>query len=147
MTILYVLIANRQGQTRLARYFNNLAQGQRAALEGEIVRKCLGRGVDQCMYLEYRDHKVIFRRYASLFVILGVDHSENELASFELIHLFVESLDQYFSSVCELDIMFNLDRAHMILDEIILNGNIVETSKATILEPIVLLDKYTKKNT
>lgn len=41
----------------------------------------------------------------------------------------------------------SLDRAHMILDEIILNGDIVETSKATILEPVALLDKYTKKNT
>ena len=28
------------------------------------------------------------------------------MAILELIHLFIESLDKYFSSVCELDIMF-----------------------------------------
>ena len=36
--------------------------------------------------------------------------SDNELAYLETIHLFVELLDQYFSNVCELDIVFNFNK-------------------------------------
>ena len=53
----------------------------------------------------------------------------------------VETLDKYFESVCELDIMFNLEKAHFILDEMVMNGCIIETNKNNILAPVHLLDK------
>ena len=34
---------------------------------------------------------------------------QNELAILEMIHCLVETLDRYFSNVCELDLMFNLE--------------------------------------
>ncbi len=37
--------------------------------------------------------------------------------------------------------MFNLERAHFILDEMVMCGQIVETSKTNILTPIYLMDK------
>lgn len=37
--------------------------------------------------------------------------------------------------------MFNLDRVHVILDEMIQNGHIVETNKSRILAPLAALDK------
>jgi len=42
-------------------------------------------------------------------------------------------------------IMFNLDKAHMIIDEMIMNGYITETNKNRALAPIVVLDKATAK--
>lgn len=42
---------------------------------------------------------------------------------------------------CELDIMFHLEKAHFMLEEMVMNGCIVETSKANILHPIQLMDK------
>jgi AP-4 complex subunit sigma-1 len=38
-------------------------------------------------------------------------------------------------------IMFNLDKVHIIIDEIIQNGHIVETNKNRILAPLLALDK------
>eukprot|EP00064_Thunnus_orientalis_P025332 superscaffoldBa00012530_g25686 len=38
-------------------------------------------------------------------------------------------------------IMFNLDRVHVILDEMIQNGHIVETNKSRVLAPLTALDK------
>ena len=35
--------------------------------------------------------------------------AQNELATLEFIHCLVETLDRYFSNVCELDLMFNLE--------------------------------------
>lgn len=37
--------------------------------------------------------------------------------------------------------MFNLDKVHIILDEMILNGHVVETNKSRILAPLLALDK------
>ncbi|KAH1251674.1 AP-4 complex subunit sigma [Glycine max] len=69
------------------------------------------------------------------------DVSLNELAILEFIHLLVETMDRHFGNVNELDIMFHLEKVHFMLEEIVMNGCIVETSKANILSPIQLLDK------
>ena len=53
----------------------------------------------------------------------------------------METLDRYFENVCELDIMSQLDKAHFIVDEMVMNGCIVETNKNLILAPISVLDK------
>jgi hypothetical protein len=45
-------------------------------------------------------------------------------------------MDQYFGNVCELDIVFNFYKVYGILDEIILGGEIMETSKNTIISTI-----------
>lgn len=143
--IKFVLMVNKQGQTRLSSYYEWLTIEERCALEAEIIRKCLSRTENQCSFMEYRGYKVIYRRYASLFFIVGVDQEEeNELGILEFIHALVETLDKYFENVCELDIMFNLEKAHAVLDEMVMCGHIVETNKSNILKPIQLLDKVTK---
>jgi len=50
-------------------------------------------------------------------------------------------MDKYFESVCELDIMFHIDKGHYILNEMIANGCIVENNKSNILKPLSLMDK------
>ena len=49
---------------------------------------------------------MIYRRYASLYFIIGIDIDEeiNELSMLEFIHNMVETLDKYFENVCELDV-------------------------------------------
>jgi AP-4 complex subunit sigma-1 len=106
------------------------------------VRKCLSRNETLCSFIEYRGYKVIYRRYASLYFIMGLDlEEENEMAYLEFIHNLVETMDKYFENVCELDIMYNIEKAHYILDEMIMNGQIVETNKTLILAPLYVLDK------
>ena len=117
MTIKFVLLVNKQGQTRLAKYTDqSLSVEERRALEGEIVRKCLARSEKQvsstcvaiheflvcyqaltadlgtataylarsntfswslqCSFTEHRNMKVVYRRYASLFFLVGIDAEE-----------------------------------------------------------------------
>ncbi|XP_003451236.1 AP-4 complex subunit sigma-1 isoform X3 [Oreochromis niloticus] len=135
--IKFVLMVNRQGQTRLSRYYHSVELSRRAALEADVVRYCLSRKKDQCSFVEYKDFKVVYRQYAALYIVVGITDSENELSIYELVHNFVEVLDKYFSRV----IMFNLDRVHIILDEMIQNGHIVETNKSRILAPLTAIDK------
>ncbi|XP_069392294.1 AP-4 complex subunit sigma-1 isoform X2 [Paralichthys olivaceus] len=135
--IKFVLMVNRQGQTRLSRYYQPVELSRRAALEADVVRCCLSRRKEQCSFVEYKDFKLVYRQYAALYIVVAVTDAENELSVFELVHNFVEVLDKYFSRV----IMFNLDRVHVILDEMIQNGHIVETNKSRILAPLTALDK------
>lgn len=52
MTIKFVLLVNKQGQTRLAKYTDSsLTTDERRALEAEIVRKCLTRADKQARCL------------------------------------------------------------------------------------------------
>ncbi|XP_044291627.1 AP-4 complex subunit sigma-1 [Varanus komodoensis] len=139
--IKFFLMVNKQGQTRLSRYYEYLDLHKRTVLEAEVIQQCLSRSKEQCSFLEYKDFRLVYRQYAALFIVVGINETENEMAVYELIHNFVEVLDKYFSRVSELDIMFKLDRVHIILDEMVLNGCIMETSKTRILAPLLVLDK------
>ena len=42
---------------------------------------------------------MIYRRYASLYFVCGVTVGENELNALEIVHRYVESLDEHFGNV------------------------------------------------
>ena len=65
----------------------------------------------------------------------------NELAYLEFIHNLVETMDKYFENVCELDIMFNIEKAHFILDEMVMAGYITENNKPNILNTVIAVVK------
>merc|ERR1712166_1525168 len=89
---------------------------------------------------EYKDSKVVYKRYASLFFVVGCNTKDNDLLALEVIHHFVEILDRYFGNVCELDLIFNFHKAYYILDELIMAGELQETSKKTVLRVVAAQD-------
>lgn len=56
------------------------------------------------------DFKIIYRHYATLYFVFCVDSSESELGILDLIQVFVETLDKCFENVCELDLIFHVDK-------------------------------------
>jgi AP-4 complex subunit sigma-1 len=94
--IQFILLVNKQGQTRLAQYTNYMTIKERVTLEGELVRKCLSRNENQCSFLEHRQYKVIYRRYASLYFIVGLDIDDECVSQIYIIillyHLFYDFL-------------------------------------------------------
>ena len=91
-------------------------------------------------FLEWRDLKIVYKRYASLYFCCAVDQTDNELLTLEIIHRYVELLDKYFGSVCELDIIFNFEKAYYMLDELLIGGEVQETSKKNVLKAIAAQD-------
>ena len=55
----------------------------------------------------------------------------------EILQRYVEVLDQYFGSVCELDIIFNFEKAHFVWNELVVAGEIVESSRRAILASVL----------
>ena len=139
--IRFLLLQNRQGKTRTAKYYVPMDDDEKHQLEFEVHRLVVNRDPKFTNFAEFRTHKIIYRRYAGLFFSLCVDVNDNELALLEAIHLFVEVLDHYFSNVCELDLVFNFHKVYQVIDEFILAGEIQETSKKQILERLEELEK------
>jgi AP-1 complex subunit sigma 1/2 len=86
------------------------------------------------------DTKIVYRRYASLFFIAGCSSDDNELITLEIIHRYVEQMDKYYGNVCELDIIFSFTKAYYILDELLLAGELQESSKKNVLRCIAQQD-------
>jgi len=51
----------------------------------------------------------------------------------------------FSASICELDIMYQLEEVHFLVDEMVQNGFIVETNKQNILRPIALMERESQK--
>jgi len=82
--------------------------------------------------------KLIYRHYATLYFVFVVDSSESELGILDLIQTFVEVLDTCFRNVCELDLIFNFDKVHYVLDEIVQGGMVWRNLKKK-KPPLVLI--------
>lgn len=109
------------------------------------------------MPFRWTDSKVIYRRYASLFFVTSISNTDNELITLEIVHRYVEVLDRYFGNVCELDLIFNFQKAYavrldcslfspgvltdldlQILDELIIAGELQDSSKKSVLRVVSL---------
>lgn len=74
-----------------------------------------------------------------------MDSSESELGILDLIQVFVETLDKCFENVCELDLIFHVDKVHYILNELVMGGMVLETNMTEILTRIEDQNKLEKQ--
>jgi len=136
-----MLLVSRQGKVRLTKWFNsNWTTKERSKIVKEVSSLVLSRRTKMCNVIEYKELKIVYRRYASLFFIAGIDANDNELICLEIIHRYVEVLDRYFGNVCELDLIFNFNKAYYILDELLIAGELQEPSKKAVLRVITQQD-------
>ncbi|RMC06421.1 hypothetical protein DUI87_15855 [Hirundo rustica rustica] len=131
---------SRQGKLRLQKWYVPLSDKEKKKITRELVQTVLARKPKMCSFLEWRDLKIVYKRYASLYFCCAIEDQDNELITLEIIHRYVELLDKYFGSVCELDIIFNFEKAYFILDEFLLGGEVQETSKKNVLKAIEQAD-------
>ncbi|KAK1267701.1 AP-1 complex subunit sigma-1 [Acorus gramineus] len=124
----FVLLISRQGKVRLTKWYSPYSQKERSKVIREISGVILSRGPKLCNFIEWRGYKVVYKRYASLYFCMCIDADDNELEVLEIIHHFVEILDRYFGS------------AYYILDEILIAGELQESSKKTVARLIAAQD-------
>ncbi|GAA0151594.1 vesicle coat protein [Lithospermum erythrorhizon] len=136
----FVLLISRQGKVRLTKWYSPYTQKERTKVIRELSGMILTRGPKLCNFVEWKGFKVVYKRYASLYFCMCIDQEDNELETLEIIHHFVEILDRYFGSVCELDLIFNFHKAYYILDEILIAGELQESSKKTVSRLIAAQD-------
>ncbi|CAB4385160.1 clathrin coat assembly protein ap19 [Rhizophagus irregularis] len=134
--ILYLFIFSRHGKMRLKKWFQYFTDKEKTTITTDLTTIILSRKRSMCNVLEYGEHKVIYKRYASLYFVAGIDWDENELYTLEVIHRYVQILDEFFGNVCELDIIYNFDKAYYALDELFMAGELQEPNKKAVIRHI-----------
>ena len=94
----FMVLMSRQGKIRLSEFFSSYTESQKKRILRDISADVLPRQAKMCNIIEKGEYKFIYRRYASLYFVVGAPVEMNELIVLEQIHLFVEALDGYFNS-------------------------------------------------
>ncbi|KAJ3050173.1 AP-1 complex subunit theta-1 [Rhizoclosmatium globosum] len=145
MAIRFILLVSRQGKVRLAKWFTaDYTTKEKQKAVKDVTQAVLARRPKMCNILEFKDYKLVYRRYASLFFIAATDQDDNELITLEIIHRYVELLDKWFLNVSELDIIFNFQQAYTILDELMISGEMQESSKRSVVNSLKRMEETEK---
>uniref|UniRef100_A0A6G1S5T7 AP complex subunit sigma n=1 Tax=Aceria tosichella TaxID=561515 RepID=A0A6G1S5T7_9ACAR len=137
-----ILVFNNHGKPRLCKFYHYYTEDIQQQIIRETFQLVSRRDDDVCNFLEGgtliggEDYKIIYRHYATLYFVFCVDSSESELGILDLIQVFVETLDKSFENVCELDLIFNVDKVHHILNELVMGGMVLETNMNDILSHV-----------
>ena len=121
----FILLINKQGKVRLVKWY-------REGIDGDKIIKELStlipmRKKNMSNIYEMGGMKVIYKRFASLYFIVGIGKDSNELIVSDMIQRYVEVMDREYGSVCELDIVFNYQLAYNILNELVIEGKFYDT--------------------
>ncbi|CAH9116127.1 unnamed protein product [Cuscuta epithymum] len=144
-----VIMMNNKGKPRIVRFY----EYQPMEKQQELIRKIYGvlcsrpENVSNFVKVDSlfeSDARLVYKTYATLHVIFIFDNSENELAMLDLMQVFVETLDKCFGNVCELDVVFNFNKVNAILNEIILGGQVLETSSMEVVKAVEDISKMEK---
>ncbi|CAG9461906.1 unnamed protein product [Pedinophyceae sp. YPF-701] len=141
----FLLLISRQGKVRLGKWYSTYSQKERAKIIKDVSGMILGRSSKQCNFLDFRDQKIVYKRYASLYFAVAIDAEDNELHAMDTVHHFVECLDRLFGNVCELDLIFNFHKAYYILDEVLLGGELQESSKLNVVRTVEAHDEIVEQ--
>lgn len=133
-----VIVLNNHGQARLTKFYEYVPEDRQQHLVRDVFAIVSKRGDALCNFVEGGTIfgpgvRVIYRHYATLFFVFCVDEAESELGILDLIQVFVETLDRCFENVCELDLIFHMDKINYVLDEIVVGGLVLETNMGDIL--------------
>ncbi|ESL07849.1 clathrin coat assembly protein AP17 [Trypanosoma rangeli SC58] len=136
----FIFLQNRMGKTRLAKFYVPYDDAERERMKREVHALINSRDARLSNFASYGSLQLVYRRYAGLFFCFGIEKDDNDLLYLEFIHLMVEVLDMFFKNVCELDLVFNFHKVFLIIDEMILAGEVEEVSRAVIMERLNKLD-------
>ena len=77
---------------------------------------------------------VFFRYEEGVYIVFICDELENELATIDLINIIYEIAKEIFKGINEDVIVHNLEKVHVLIDEIITGGVVIEVNKKIIIQ-------------
>eukprot|EP00058_Branchiostoma_floridae_P000482 XP_002585970.1 hypothetical protein BRAFLDRAFT_62821 [Branchiostoma floridae] len=94
----FMLLFSRQGKVRLQQWYSATQEKEKKKIMRELITIILARKPKMCSFLEWKEYKIVYKRYASLYFCCAIEKGDNELLTLEIIHRYVELLDKYFGS-------------------------------------------------
>ena len=90
----YMLLFSRQGKLRLQKWYVSKSEKEKKNTTKMIINTILSRKPKHCSFIDFKDLKIVYKRYASLYFCCGIELEDNELLCLEIIHRYVELLDK-----------------------------------------------------
>ncbi|EFA82967.1 hypothetical protein PPL_03745 [Heterostelium album PN500] len=115
----FFLTFNRQGKMRLSRWYSTYSPKEKSRFTKEIAGQVLRR--------REKDY-----------------NNDNELITLELIHRYVVILDMVFENICEMDLIYEFEKAYCLLDEYILGGEMQESGLLEVVNSLTGGEKWEK---
>ncbi|KAN0032005.1 hypothetical protein ACTFIV_005878 [Dictyostelium citrinum] len=132
----FLLCFNRQSKVRLSKFYSTYTPTEKNRATREVMHQVLSRSPKFCNFVQWKEFTIVYQRFASLFFVMVTDCTDNELVTLESITRFVVVLDLVFGNICELDLIYEFQRAYQVLDEFLLTGHLQESSSKEILRAI-----------
>ena len=122
----FILLLSNTGNLRLQKYYKQIHN--KDSILTFARDHIINRPDNATNFMWFGQERIIYKRYASLYIIGGIEDSDNELVKLQELHRFVELLDAYWVNVCELDVVFGQLESSWMLDELIIGGELGESS-------------------
>ncbi|XP_041316723.1 AP-1 complex subunit sigma-1A-like [Pyrgilauda ruficollis] len=159
----FMLLFSRQGKLRLQKWYLATADKDKKKMVRELMQVVLARKPKMCSFLEWRDLKVVYKRLTMVGLTVMSHpkvlqeplkcHQEPPHVPYPHFPPRNPSEPEFGGvpgcpqaggdppgQVCELDIIFNFEKAYFILDEFVMGGEIQDTSKKSVLKAIEQAD-------
>ncbi|NWT46262.1 AP3S2 protein, partial [Chroicocephalus maculipennis] len=127
-----ILVFNNHGKPRLVRFYQHLAEEVQQQIIRETFHLFLVRAAGFCACGPWGCVRAASCR------VFCTD------LPFPPPQVFVETLDKCFENVCELDLIFHMDKVHHILQEVVIGGMVLETNMNEIVAQVEAQSKLEK---
>lgn len=145
----YLIIASRESEILFSHSFTSEISLCTPALLDACVNKCIedSRGEnginvveEDTSTLEQGGRLLVYRWFGACLAIVSTDSTDNLLQTYEFLSLYMTALQQYFPKLSRHTIVQNPAKLHLVLEEMVIGGVLVETSVTHALSYVRLLD-------
>ncbi|XP_063879054.1 AP-4 complex subunit sigma-1-like [Scylla paramamosain] len=143
--MMHYLLISKDGNVQFSHYFTHSSPSSHSTTEARVIAKCMSADRDACHFLEDGPHTLVFRWFGPCMFVVAADQSENELMIYEFLSLYVNALHKYFGKFSEKHILLNIEWLHMVLEEMVVAGELLEPSIRNALSPIQMLDTISSR--
>jgi AP-3 complex subunit sigma len=117
----------------------NLVDSNSISLE---VFKLISSNKDSSIIYDYsyqnsdsnKNKRVYFRYYGSYYIAFICDELENELATLDFINVMIALIKEILKGVNDEILSLNTEKVHLIIDEMISGGIVIETNSSIVLK-------------
>uniref|UniRef100_A0AC35UBS6 AP complex subunit sigma n=1 Tax=Rhabditophanes sp. KR3021 TaxID=114890 RepID=A0AC35UBS6_9BILA len=99
------------------------------------------RSASMCSIIEYKNFKIVYKRYHGMFMACAISAEDNELIILEAMDFFIECFASLFPGCSAVTLSLQFNTAYHVLDEIFLAGQVQETDRRTIKRVTYLQDE------
>ncbi|XP_018010901.2 AP-4 complex subunit sigma-1 [Hyalella azteca] len=140
----FLVIASKESAVLFTHRFNPQLCPCHPAGLASVIEKCMvdSRTEKPENFVEDTNESrtLVYRWFGACMLIASADSDDNLLQVYEFLNLYLSALSQYFPNLSRHTIIQNPAKLHIVLEEMVIGGVIVETSPAHALSIVRLLD-------